>query len=293
MRPRAELPPNTDRRGHGGCCSAEARVRSKAVDINAKLSRPVRLLLKAAFSAIAIGGLIAGIHWQELPAVDGWLQVGVRCGRLRWPGNSIPHQRAQVARCPAGMQPRPVLHPFDALLLHLAFRGAISAHLHRRRCLSGIPGLPLVEPHSRAVTSVVIDRIVGVAALLFRGAVGSVFLIDHFRLPQGYLTALGFGSVAAVAGAIALYLGWFRVLRRNLQHLKMVAAIQGDLLQLLSAGWRWLPLLVMSRIQLIALALCICCFWARDRNRVCGSSPDRRRYRGSPEFYRSPLTASE
>src|SRR3569833_3537329 len=106
--------------------------------------------------------------------------------------------------------------------------------------------LPLVEPHSRAVTSIVLDRIVGLGALLFLGAIGSVFLIDHFRLSQGYLSALGFGSVAAVVGAAALYLGWFGVLRRRREHLKMVAAIQGDLMLLLRAGWRWLPLVAMA-----------------------------------------------
>jgi hypothetical protein len=116
--------------------------------------------------------------------------------------------------------------------------------------------LPLVEPHSRAVTSIVIDRIVGLAALLFLGAVGAVFLMDHFRLPQGYLTALGLGTGAAAVAGIALYLGWFGVIRRKLQHLKMVAAIQGDLMQLLRAGWRWVPLLLMAFVfQLIAVGI--------------------------------------
>jgi uncharacterized membrane protein YbhN (UPF0104 family) len=106
------------------------------------------------------------------------------------------------------------------------------------------------------VTSIVIDRIVGLAALLFLGAVGAVFLMDHFRLPQGYLTALGFGTVVAVAAGAALYLGWFGVIRRKLQHLKMVAAIQGDLMQLLRAGWRWVPLLLMAFVfQLIAVGI--------------------------------------
>jgi uncharacterized membrane protein YbhN (UPF0104 family) len=116
--------------------------------------------------------------------------------------------------------------------------------------------LPLVEPRSRAVTSIVIDRIVGLAALLFLGAVGAVFLIDSFRLPQGYLTALGFGSVGAVIGGAALYFGWLGLIRRKLQHLKVVATIQEDLMQLLRAGWSWLPLLCMAFVfQLIAVSI--------------------------------------
>ena len=31
------------------------------------LKRPLRLLIKAVFSVVAIGGLIAGINWHELP----------------------------------------------------------------------------------------------------------------------------------------------------------------------------------------------------------------------------------
>ena len=221
-----------------------------------KLNRSVRLTLKAVFSAIAIGGLVAGINWHDLPK----LIVG-----YKW-------EFAVAAFVGLAIQ-----FPISGLKWHAALKvcniDLSFTRLTRFYCISHFVGqflpssiggdayrvfrvLPLVEPHSRAVTSIVLDRIVGLGALLFLGAVGAVFLIDHFRLPQGYLTALGFGSVAAVVGAVALYLGWFGVVRRKLQHLKMVAAIQGDLMQLLRAGWRWLPLLVMSLVfQLIAVGI--------------------------------------
>ena len=221
-----------------------------------KLKRPLRLFIKAAFSAVAIGGLIAGINWSELPG----LIVG-----YRW-------EFALVAFVGLAIQ-----FPVSGLKWHAALRvcnvDLSFSRLTRFYCISHFVGqflptsiggdayrayrvLPLVEPHSRAVTSIVIDRIVGLAALLFLGAVGAVFLMDHFRLPQGYLSALGFGSIAAVVGGAALYLGWFGVLRRKLQHLKMVAAIQGDLLQLVRAGWRWLPLLLMAFVfQLTAVGI--------------------------------------
>jgi uncharacterized protein (TIRG00374 family) len=221
-----------------------------------KLNRPMRLFIKAAFSAIAIGGLIAGINWHELPR----LIVG-----YKW-------EFAIAAFIGLAIQ-----FPISGLKWHAALR-VCNVDLSFRRltrfyCISHFVGqflptsiggdayrayrvLPLVEPHSRAVTSIVIDRIVGLGALLFLGAVGAIFLVDHSRLPQGYLTALGIGSIVAVVGGVALYLGWFGVIRRKLQHMKMVTAIQGDLMQLVRAGWRWVPLLVMAFVfQLIAVGI--------------------------------------
>src|SRR6195952_4442544 len=221
-----------------------------------KLSRPMRLFIKAVFSAIAIGGLIAGINWHDLPK----LIIG-----YKW-------EFAVAAFIGLAIQ-----FPLSGLKWHAALRvcniDLSFSRLTRFYCISHFVGqflptsiggdayrvfrvLPLVEPHSRAVTSIVIDRIVGLGALLCLGAVGSVFLIGHFRLPQGYLTTLGVGSIVAAIGAVALYLGWFRAVRRKLEHLKMVTAIQGDLMQLLRAGWRWLPLLVMAFVfQLIAVGI--------------------------------------
>jgi uncharacterized membrane protein YbhN (UPF0104 family) len=220
------------------------------------LKRPVRLAIKAAFSAIAIGGLIAGIDWQELPD----LIVG-----YRWEFAIAAFIGLMIQFPVSGLKWRAALRVCN---VDLSF-----TRLTRFYCISHFVGqflptsiggdayrvyrvLPLVQPRSRAVTSIVIDRIVGLAALLFLGAVGAVYLLDHFRLPQGYLTALGFGSVGAVIGGAAMYFGWFALIRRKLQHLKMVAAVQEDLLQLRRAGWSWLPLLCVSfAFQLIAISI--------------------------------------
>ena len=43
------------------------------VVVMSKLKPPVRLALKAALSAIAIGGLVAGVDWDQLPElIDGY-----------------------------------------------------------------------------------------------------------------------------------------------------------------------------------------------------------------------------
>ena len=227
----------------------------------------MRLFIKAAFSAIAIGGLIAGINWQELPK----LIVG-----YKWEFAVAAFLGLAIQFPISGLKWLTALRVCD---VDLSF-----SRLTRFYCISHFVGqflptsiggdayrvfrvLPLVEPHSRAVTSIVIDRIVGLGALLFLGAVGSVFLMDHFTLSQGYLTFLGLGSVVALAVAAALYLGWFGVVQRKLRHMKMVAAIQEDLLQLLRAGWRWLPLLLMSFVfQLTAVGIVYLLFLGAGSN---------------------------
>ncbi|MFL6606365.1 MAG: lysylphosphatidylglycerol synthase transmembrane domain-containing protein [Steroidobacteraceae bacterium] len=222
----------------------------------AKLSRPLRLVLKAAFSAVAIGGLIAGINWRELPAlISGY----------RWEFAAAAFIGLLIQFPVSGLKWHAALR---VLNVDLSFR-----RLTRFYCISHFVGqflptsiggdayrvyrvLPLVQPRSRAVTSIVLDRIVGLAALLLLGAVGAVVLIGDYRLPEGYLTMLAFGSVGAVIGSAAMYFGWFRLIRKKLEHLRVVAAIQEDLRQLLRAGWNWLPLLCMAFVfQLLAIAI--------------------------------------
>jgi uncharacterized membrane protein YbhN (UPF0104 family) len=221
-----------------------------------KFKQSARIAFKVVFSAIAIGGLISGIDWQELP------------------GQIIGYRWEFAVAAFIGLA---IQFPVSGLKWHAALRvcnvDLSFAHLTRFYCISHFVGqflptsiggdayrvyrlLPLVEPRSRAVTSIVLDRIVGLAVLLFLGAVGAIFLIDHFRLPQGYLTALAFGTGGAVIGGLAFYLGWLGLIRKRLQHLKMVAAIQQDLVQLIRAGWSWLPLLCMAFVfQLIAVTI--------------------------------------
>jgi len=221
-----------------------------------KLKPPVRLAIKAAISAIAIGALVAGIDWHALPK----LLIG-----YRWEFAAVAFVGLMIQFPLSGLKWHAALKVCN---VDLAF-----TRLTRFYCISHFVGqflptsiggdayrvyrvLPLVEPSSRAVTSIVIDRVVGLAALLFLGAVGAIYLLDHFRLPQGYLTVLGSGSLGAIIGAAALYFGWLGFLRKKLQHLKMVAAIQGDFLQMLRAGWLWLPVLCMAFVfQLIAVGI--------------------------------------
>jgi uncharacterized membrane protein YbhN (UPF0104 family) len=220
------------------------------------LKRPLRLVIKTALSVVAIGGLIAGINWDELS--------GLITG-YRWEFAIAAFLGLMIQFPVSGLKWHAALRVCN---VDLSFR-----RLTRFYCISHFVGqflptsiggdayrvyrvLPLVQPRSRAVTSILIDRVVGLAALLFLGAMGAVFLIDNFRLPRGYLTALGLGSLGAVIGSAAMYFGWLGLMRRKLQHLEVVATIQEDLTQLRHAGWNWVPLLCMAFVfQLIAVTI--------------------------------------
>jgi uncharacterized protein (TIRG00374 family) len=221
------------------------------------LKQRARFAVKAVFSAIAIGGLIAGINWSELPKlIEGY----------RWEFALVAFVGLAIQFPISGLKWRTALRVCD---VDLSF-----TRLTRFYCISHFVGqflptsiggdayriyrvLPLVEPRSRAVTSIVVDRIAGLAALLCLGAVGAVFLLDHFKLPQGYLTLLGLGTLAAVIGGVAVYFGWFALVRRKLQHMKMVQTIQADFMQLVRAGWTtWLPMLGMAFLfQFVAVSI--------------------------------------
>jgi uncharacterized membrane protein YbhN (UPF0104 family) len=222
-----------------------------------KLKPSTRLILKGAFSVLAIGCLIAGVDWKDLPKLfDGY----------RWEFAAAAFVGLMLQFPISGLKWRTALRVCN---VDLSFRRLTRfycvAHFVGQFLPTSIGGdayrvyrvLPLVDPRSRAVTSIVLDRVVGLVALLFLGAVGAVLLLDRFLLPQGYLAALGLGFAATVIVSGALYVGWLSVVRRKLRHHKWVVAIQENLAQLRIAGLRgWLPLLAMALVfQLVAVGI--------------------------------------
>jgi hypothetical protein len=221
-----------------------------------KLDKRTRFAIKALFSGIAITVLVAGVNWRALPA----LIVG-----YHWEFAVAAFVALALQFPISGLKWRAALRVCN---VNLSF-----GRLTQFYCISHFVGqflptsiggdayriyrvLPLVEPRSRAVTSILLDRIIGLGALLFLGAVGAVYLLDHFELPQGYLSAMGLCAVVSLAGAVAFYFGWFGALGKKLEGLKIVAAIRDDSRQLLRAGWRWLPLLAMAFVfQLTAISI--------------------------------------
>jgi len=224
-----------------------------------KISHPARVAIKAACSALAIGMLVAGIHWQALPK----LIVG-----YRWEFAAAAFIGLMIQFPISGLKWQAALRVCNVdLSLGRLVRFYCIAHFVGQFLPTSIGGdayrayrvLPLVKPRSRAVTSLVIDRITGLAALLFLGAVSALCLWDQFRLPRGYLSAVGLGSLAVVIVAVGLSFGGsgrFGVLRSRLLRLKVVAAIRDDVMQLRRAGWSWLPLVCTAFVfQLTAIGI--------------------------------------
>jgi hypothetical protein len=180
--------------------------------------------------------------------------LGVRRSGVHRCGSAVSDQRIEVVRCASRVQRQHVIWTVDSVLLHFAFCWAVLPTSIGGDAYRIYRILPLIEPRSRAVTSILLDRVIGLGALLFLGAVGAVYLLDHFELPQGYLSVLGLCVVGSLAGITAFYFGWFGALGKKFEGLKVVTAIRDDSKQLLHAGWRWLPLLAMAFVfQLTAI----------------------------------------
>jgi uncharacterized membrane protein YbhN (UPF0104 family) len=229
------------------------------------LKRSTLLLLKTLFSVAAVAALVAGVDWRRLP--------GLLTG-YRWEFAAAAFVGLMIQFPLSGLKWRAALQVCN---VNLSF-----GRLTHFYCISHFVGqflptsiggdayrvykvLPLIEHRSRAITSIVLDRVVGLAALMILGTVGALVLLDRYLLPQGFLVLLAAGSAAAAAIAAALYLGGFKVLSRKLWNHKWVVALRQDLIPVLNARWKWVPLLAMALLfQVVAVAIVYLLFLGTD-----------------------------
>ena len=119
-----------------------------------------------------------------------------------------------------------------------------------------ISTMPPNGARSRAISAVLIERIIGFAALLALGCVGALVLFERSALARLFLVINIAGAVATaiVIGAIAA--GWFKGLIAKLEKTKVGQAIVQNASLLRSAGPKWLALIASSlTFQVIAIAI--------------------------------------
>lgn len=126
---------------------------------------------------------------------------------------------------------------------------------------------------SRAVSAVLVERIVGFAALLAIGNVGALWL--SLRTENRFAAIFVLSSVACAAVAIgvlwAIHSGWLRPLADRVRDTRMFAIVSHNIGCLARAGRLWLPLtgisllfqaLAIVNIYLLFLALGAPVSWA-------------------------------
>jgi uncharacterized protein (TIRG00374 family) len=105
--------------------------------------------------------------------------------------------------------------------------------------------LPTDGYRSRAVSAVLVDRVIGIGALLSLGAVGAVVVRD-IQVAHAYLILYTLAVAAGLVLIAAMYFGWFRALTERLRHLKAVDAIEHNLDRLSKARAGWVQQIVLS-----------------------------------------------
>jgi glycosyltransferase 2 family protein len=98
--------------------------------------------------------------------------------------------------------------------------------------------LPPVPPKSRAISAIILERLVGVCALLSLGLIGAIALYSSNPLAQAYVLLAACGAV--VAAALFVFVGP-RLLRTT-----KLAPITDNLRSICAARGAWVPLIALS-----------------------------------------------
>jgi glycosyltransferase 2 family protein len=116
--------------------------------------------------------------------------------------------------------------------------------------------LPADGDRSRALSAVFVERVVGLAAMLFNGLIGALLLFEAYELARVYLVLAGLGTVALLAAGVVFRLGWFNRLGSRLSRFKWLDPVRSNLQRIARARAEWVPLVVASFLfQLLAVAV--------------------------------------
>jgi glycosyltransferase 2 family protein len=106
--------------------------------------------------------------------------------------------------------------------------------------------LPTAPPESRAVSAVVLERLVGLFALLILGLVGALLLYPEYQLARAYVALITMGTVAVVL--LIAVLRWLPIdrLTAGTVSARWIAPVRENLRYIRQARGEWLPLVGIS-----------------------------------------------
>jgi glycosyltransferase 2 family protein len=104
----------------------------------------------------------------------------------------------------------------------------------------------VASERSQAISAVLVERVIGLMAMLLNGFVGALFLMDSYALAEWYVKL----SLAGFAGALVLgaliWVGLFDGLKRRLSGIALLAPVWANLRRIGRPRFEWLPLIAMS-----------------------------------------------
>jgi uncharacterized protein (TIRG00374 family) len=114
---------------------------------------------------------------------------------------------------------------------------------------------PDVE-RSRAISAVIVERVVGLGAMLFLGTLGAFLLAGTSALARWYLALVALGVLGVAAIIAALALGWLDRPRALLARIHWLEPVRGNLQRILRARAGWGGLVAASfAFQILAVAV--------------------------------------
>jgi glycosyltransferase 2 family protein len=109
---------------------------------------------------------------------------------------------------------------------------------------------------SRAVSAVLVERVVGLTAMLLNGLAGALFLMGSHALAQWYVQLALIGIAGALVLGSLVWAGLFRGLQRRLESVAFLAPVWANARRIGRLRFEWLPLLAASFVfQFMAAAV--------------------------------------
>ncbi len=216
-----------------------------------RLTRP----LKIAVACALLAALAWGIDWREMPAhlarLD-WtlgclavlavvLEMPVNAWKWRWSLRLHDLRFSWVYLFRTGC---------FGFFFNNFLPSAIGGDVYRVIRTGGQEG-----ERSRAISAVLVERVVGLAAMLCNGLLGAVLLMQTYALARWYVhvAAVGFAALVVLAGLIYIGAG----ARRRLMSLRFLAPVWDNLRRIARPRAEWLPLIATSFLFQWLAAACL------------------------------------
>jgi glycosyltransferase 2 family protein len=208
--------------------------------------RLLPIALRAACAIGLVGLLMYGIDWQGLPD---------RFAGLSWPPAllAILGLGLHFLVSPWKWQQALRLHDLH-FPLHYLFRANGTGFFLNNFLPSGLGGdayrvvatLPASGERSRAISAVIIERLVGFATLISVGALGAVLLLPRYSIAGVFLLVSGLGGLLGLLGLYAIAAGWAKALTNRIRHTRFFAAVTCNVRYLKGGARHWAALIGIS-----------------------------------------------
>jgi len=219
--------------------------------------RPIPRWIKIVVACALLGALALGVDWQTLPEY---------LARLDWALGALA-----VAIVAAEMPVNAWKWGWSLRLHDLRFPWV---YLFRTTCFgfffnnflpSAIGGdvyrivrtVGAGAERSRAISAVLVERIVGLSAMLLNGLIGALVLFDQHELAAWYVRLAAVGLAGALVAGALVWMGLFDAVMRRLERIKFLAPVWENVRRIARLRVEWLPLIAMSFVFQFLAAACL------------------------------------